>query len=293
MEMNLHEVTTPVRPAATVMLLRDGAAGLQVFLLKRHGLSDVLGGAYVFPGGKVDGRDAELDVHRHLDRPEHELARSLAEPLPDSLSALGLYVGAIREVFEECGVLFALGATAADAQRGQSLLREGHAFDEMLALLSLRLHTRNLLPWSRWVTPKVPTVTNKRFDTRFFVSALPMHQTAQHDNREATDSAWMTPRDALQSYWQGDIEFAPPQIMSLAQLSHFAAVADVLEFARANPPPLIAPEPSLQDGLRTVSYPGDALHPVRRRALPGPTRLVYRNKRFEPPDGFESLFQAW
>ncbi len=292
MEMNTHEVTTPIRPAATVMLLRDVGPGLEVFLLKRHGLSDVLAGAHVFPGGKIDVHDGELSVERHLDRPEHELASSLGETAAHQQSALSLYVGALREVFEECGVLFALGATARDAARGQGLLREGHAFDEMLALLSLRLHSSALLPWSRWITPRVPTVTNKRFDTRFFVSALPSGQSARHDNREATDSVWMTPRAALQSYWQGEIDFAPPQIMSLAQLSHFSRVADVLHHARSNPPPLIAPEPVLDQGLRTVCYPGDPMHPVRQRAMPGPTRLVFRNKRFEPPMGFDSLFQV-
>jgi 8-oxo-dGTP pyrophosphatase MutT (NUDIX family) len=291
MELNLQEVTSPIRPASTVMLLRDASDGVEVFLLKRHGLSDVLAGAFVFPGGKVDPTDGDLSIERHLDRQEHELALSLGEPEPSNLSALSLYVGAMREVFEECGVLFAEGATAQDAERGQSLLREGHAFDEMLALLSLRLQTRCLLPWSRWITPKVPTVTNKRFDTRFFVSALPQHQAATHDNREATDSAWMTPYRALRSYWDGEIDFAPPQIMSLAQLSHFPSVQAVLDFARTHPPPLIAPEPVVVDGLRTVCYPGDVRHPVQQRALPGPTRLVFRNKRFEPPDGFESLFQ--
>ena len=99
MEMNTHEVTTPIRPAATVMLLRDAGPGLEVFLLKRHGLSDVLAGAYVFPGGKIEVHDGELSVERHLDRPEHELTSSLGETAPHQQSALSLYVGALREVF--------------------------------------------------------------------------------------------------------------------------------------------------------------------------------------------------
>ena len=112
MELNFEPVTTPPRPAATVVMLRDGDSGLEVFLLKRHGLSDVLGGAYVFPGGKVDRFDAELDMDAHLDQPPQALHAALNEPALDALTAAGLYVAALREAFEECGVRFAQGATA-------------------------------------------------------------------------------------------------------------------------------------------------------------------------------------
>ena len=291
MEMNLEEVTTPLRPAATVVMLRDSDAGMEVFLLKRHGLSDVLGGAYVFPGGKVDPRDAELDADRHLDRSAADLQASLNEEPHHAVSAASLYVAALREAFEESGVLYVEGATRQRAERASALLRGGHAFDEVLATMSMRLQTRNIVPWSRWITPKVPTVTNKRFDTRFFVSAVPAHQTARHDNHEATESVWLTARDALQRYWNAAIELAPPQIMSLAHLSHFNRVQELLQDARSRPPPVVAPEPFTHEGLRNVCYPGDTRHSVRERALPGPTRLIYRNRRFEPPDGFESLFE--
>ena len=100
----------------------------------------------------------------------------------------------------------------------------------------------------------------------------------------------MTPRSALESYWAGAMELAPPQIMSLAQLSHFRSSADALAHAARTRPPLIAPEPFEEGGMRTVTYPGDPRHSVRQRVIPGPTRLVFRNQRFEPPDGFDSLF---
>ena len=290
MEINSEVVITPLRPAATVVLLRDAASAMEVFLLKRHGLSDVLGGAYVFAGGKVDRQDADLDMARYLDRPPAELHASLNEPELDAVTAASLYVAALREVLEESGVLFTQGATQREATRAQALLRSGCSFDGMLAQLGLRLQTQSLAPWSRWITPPMPSVTNKRFDTRFFVSELPAGQIASHDNHEATDSVWLTPADALQRYLAGKIELAPPQIMSLSHLTHFGCVADVLAAARSRPPPVIAPEPFDQHGLRVICYPGDERHTVRERALPGPTRLAYRNKRFEPLDGPDILF---
>jgi hypothetical protein len=120
---------------------------------------------------------------------------------------------------------------------------------------------------------------------------LPEGQQAMHDNHEATESVWLTPRAALRQYWDHEIQLAPPQIMSLASLSRHASVASVLAHARSRRPPVIQPEPFELDGARVVCYPGDERHPVRLGAMPGPTRLHYRNKRFEPVDGFEGLFR--
>jgi 8-oxo-dGTP pyrophosphatase MutT (NUDIX family) len=290
MELNFDPVTTPLRSAATVMLLRDSLLGLEVFLLKRHGLSDVLGGAYVFPGGKVDGADAELDADAHLDQTASTLHATLNEPEIDASTASGLYVAAIREAFEECGILFAHGASQAQATSARALSREGYAFDEVLAQMQLRLQTQSLAPWSRWITPRVPSVMNKRFDTRFFVAACPADQLAGHDNHEATESVWLTPRAALEQYRSGQIELAPPQIMSLAHLSRLGNVQAVMAEARNRLPAVIQPEPFDDDGTRVICYPGDTRHSVQTRAMPGPTRLRYVNKRFEPAEGFDALW---
>lgn len=290
MDLNLDTVTAAPLPAATVVMLRDGAQGLEVFLLKRHGLSEVLGGAYVFPGGKVDSTDAELDMLAHLDETPGTLLARLNEPAIDAATAAGLYVAALREAFEESGVLYAQGASAQTAARAWAMIREGHTFAGMLSALGLRLQASNVSPWSRWITPTMPSVMNKRFDTRFFVAAVPAGQVAVHNDHESTDSVWLRPRDALEQYWAGGIQLAPPQIMSLAHLARHSTVAQALADARCRMPPVIQPEPFDEDGIRTICYPGDARHSLRVCVLPGPTRLSYRNKRFEPPDGFESLF---
>lgn len=295
MQLNSELVAGPARPAATVIMLRDGAdparpTGLEVFLIQRHGASDVLGGAFVFPGGKVDPVDAQLDMAAHLDQTPAVLHSALNEAELEPLSAAGLYVAAVREVFEESGILFAHGTTADHAGQATALAREGLTFGAVLARLQLRLHTQRLAPWSRWITPFMPSVTNKRFDTRFFVAAVPPTQIAVHDNVEATDSCWLTPRAALEQYRDGAIVLAPPQIMTLAHLARFSSVEQALTAARSRKPPVIQPEPFEHEGSRVVCYPGDARHPVPERAMPGPTRLWFRGKKFEPMDGFETLF---
>jgi 8-oxo-dGTP pyrophosphatase MutT (NUDIX family) len=289
MELHSPHAGRPARPAATVVMLRDGAPGLEVFLVKRHGLSDVLGGAYVFPGGKVDAQDAQLEMDRHLDAQPQALHQRLGEPMLAVNEAAGLYVAAMREAFEETGVLFALGCGAAEAAQAWALLREGMAFDEVVAHMRLTLAAASLAPWSRWITPAAASVINKRFDTRFFLATLPEGQQARHDEREAVDSAWMTPAQALRQYWDGTIALAPPQIMSLVHLARHAGVQSAFDEARLRPPPVIQPQPFEQEGGRVVCYPGDERHPVRERALPGPTRLHYRDGRFEPAGGLDAL----
>ena len=259
--------------------------------MKRHSRSDVLGGVYVFPGGKVDAADADLDMESHLDQPLALLHAGLNEAGISAHIAGGLYVAAMREVFEESGILFAetVSGQLVDCALAAGLLREGQGFNAVLKQMALRLHTSSLVPWTRWITPTSPSVMNKRFDTRFFISTLPAGQVAIHDDIETTDSLWLSPHVALEQYWAGQIELAPPQIMSLVQLNRHASVQSVLIEARSRLPPLIQPEPFDEHGGRVICYPGDARHSVRALAMPGPTRLYYRNQRFEPDGGFDQL----
>jgi 8-oxo-dGTP pyrophosphatase MutT (NUDIX family) len=290
MEINSEIIHTPVRDAATVIILRDSPDGLEVFLVKRHGLSDVLGGAYVFPGGKLDDSDLQLTDTAHLDQSSAQLHAALAEPQLALEVACGLYVAALREAFEECGVLFAMQAVQSHNLKLAQAIKDGRPFNQVLSDLQLRLQTSALTPWSRWVTPKMPSISSKRFDTRFFVAVLPHDQIASHDNVETTESVWLPPRVALEQYWDREIQLAPPQIMTLAHLSRHGTVASVLEAARGNTPPTIAPEPFDDQGERLLCYPGDPRHSISTKAMPGPTRLRFRNKRFEPDGGFADLF---
>ena len=290
MDLNYSVVNTPPRDAASIVMLRDGAAGLEVFLVRRHGASDVLGGAHVFPGGKLDAEDAEPDLLAALDQPLDRLHAALGEPALDPSTAAALHVAALREAFEESGVLFASPRTLAEVANAAALLRDGTPFNAALRQLGLRLMTEAVVPWSRWITPTSPSVMNKRFDTRFFLALVPEGQEALHDNHEAVESIWLPPRTALEHYWEGRMDLAPPQIMSLVHLARHASAASAFGEARGRRPPVVQPEPFDDDGTRTICYPGDPCHSVAERALPGPTRLRYRNKRFEPMDGFDALF---
>ena len=297
MQLNSEIITTPPRAASTVVLLRDTPQKqLQVFLLRRHTASAVLGGVFVFPGGKLDEADCSADLHSYLDTSSQVLHRALGEPDLPEQTAAGLYVAAVRELLEECGVLYArandsqaLAHDAGQRQQWQHALHSGQSFAEVLRSAGLRVDTQHLAPWSRWITPIQPSVTNKRFDTRFFVAVLPDGQHPIHDNIEAIDSVWLTPFDALSRYWAGDLPLAPPQIMTLVSLLPHPDTHSVLQAAQVLVPPLVLPEAFDDAGVRTLCYPGDPRHSVSQRAMPGPTRLRFVAGRFEPTHGFEEF----
>ncbi len=258
LKIHLDAVETTPLPSATVMVLRDQPDGLQVLLLRRHAQSGELGGAHVFPGGKLDPGDA-LARLPGWSADAAELALALGEPELLPSLAWGLHVAAWRETQEECG---------------------------------LCLEPSQLRPWSRWITPRQPSVTRKRFDTRFFVAPAPDHQHAVHDDHETTEVLWVSPAQALRQLAAGVIDLAPPQIMSLAELLPFASVAQALSFAGQRKPPLIEPEPFDEDGARVICYPGDPRHSVCQPVWSGPTRLRFNGQRFEPEGGLAAWIGA-
>ena len=290
MELNSEILTAPPLDAATVVMLRDGEEGLQVLLMRRHQASNVLGGVYVFPGGKLDPEDQDPAWLQRLSQDSATLHQRLNEPELPKERAAGLFVAAMREAYEECRVLLGHNPAQADETGAlQQALRSGQNWHEAFQTRAVELHTDQLVPWTRWITPKQASVTNKRFDTRFFVTQVPDDQLAEHDNHEATEALWIRPRDALTRYWDYDIELAPPQIMSLVHLSKHPDARSVLAEARGRLPPVVQPEPFEQDGIRTICYPGDPRHSVRQAAFPGPSRLMFKNKRFEPERGLSAL----
>ena len=259
MEITSHIDNTPPRDAATVLMLREGRDGMEVLMLKRHTDSKDLGGAFVFPGGKRDEADGSAEALANLQHDVSQLHAQLGEPELDPLHAASLFVAALREAREECG---------------------------------LQLQASDLQAWTRWITPRMPSLMSKRFDTRFFLARAPHAQTAVQDNHETTEILWATPRNALIQYWHGEIVLAPPQIMSLSNLCMFNSVEHAMAEAAKRTPPTIMPEPFDQDGMRVICYPGDPRHPVPQRAIPGPSRLQFKNKRFEPEGGLEALLHG-
>ena len=291
MEIQKDVITTAPLDSATLLILRDSKTepGVEVFMIRRHVKSSVLGGVYVFPGGKVDPKDASDDFLSRLDLGDHILKQRLSETELSGTQAAAIFIAAIRETFEECGVLF--------AHSKQDSTRVPQEFDPSQDLLSILdqqgmcLSTKDLIPFSRWITPQMSSVMNKRFDTRFFLAKHPDLQVAKHDNHEASDSAWMSPRTALEKYWEKEIEMAPPQIMSLVNLSNYQSADEALIAAKAKAPALIQPEPFDENGVRHIAYPGHPKHSESGVVMSGPKMLRYVNDRFEPLGGFEAFFE--
>ena len=295
-KLNTGTVDSPPRPSSSVLLLRDGADGLEILLQRRHERNDVLANAYVFPGGKVDKADGEIEMLSRFDLSAAAIHARMGDAALDETGAAVYFAAACREIFEEAGLLLAQRADgspvdAQDAETAMQWLRQGLSFVEVLERFNFTMQASALVPWTRWITPRVPTVMSKRFDVRFFLARTPEGQTAVHDNHEAVESVWLSPRAALERYNVRQMMLAAPQLMSLAELARHASVDAAMAPRAITWPRLIEPHPFEHEGARAVAYPGDPLHANPARAMPGPTRLIFRDGRFEPFGTFEDYFK--
>lgn len=221
-------VLTP-RPAATVMVLRDGDLGLEVLLLLRSDRSVFVPGAHVFPGGAIEAADHE----------PHPTAPGAPDP-EEASGRLGLvagglayWVGAVREAFEESGLLFADGPTAA-AERHRAAVDCGErSFASVCADHGLALRLGDLRYFGHWITPPGAP---RRYTTRFFVAPAPVGQMPVHDDGEAVACEWVRPRVALDRFAQGDWDLILPTERSLLALDRFPDVASVLAHLDDRPP---------------------------------------------------------
>jgi 8-oxo-dGTP pyrophosphatase MutT (NUDIX family) len=249
----LSETEKPVLPASTVMLLRDGPRGLEVFMVVRHHEIDSFSGALVFPGGKVEEADfrARGFTRHSRDIEDRELA---------------FRVGAIREAFEECGVLLARptgSRVLVDAKRLKSLeatYRQALVKDELSIVdvcerESLELATETLIPYAHWITP---VVAPKIFDTHFFLAPAPSDQIALHDGEESTDSTWIRPRDALAEAGEGKRTIVFPTQMNLRKLSQWDSVAEALSACMSAKVITVQPTVQKHPEGRLLTIPADA-----------------------------------
>jgi 8-oxo-dGTP pyrophosphatase MutT (NUDIX family) len=215
----------PVRPAATVLLVRDGASGLEVFMVVRHHKIDFASGALVFPGGSVDPGDRAI---ASAPAPRHAAA-DLTEL--DRISR----VAAIRETFEECGVLLArpagLDALLEGARTAEFATKwQGRSFGELVGAEGLELAIDVLIPFAHWITPPMMP---KRFDTRFYITTAPSDQIAVHDGSESVDSVWINPARAFEDAAAGKYTIVLATRLNLRMLTESADVASALAAARA------------------------------------------------------------
>ena len=253
------------RDAATVMLLREAAgrpAGLEVYMLRRKPSMAFAPGAFVFPGGAVDARDADEEVAcsgpgiatwgRVFDAPP-ELARALV-------------CAAVRETFEESGVLLAgpsADAVVADTTSDDweadrnALLDRSLSLAELLGRRRLLLRADLLRPWSRWITP---AVEERRYDARFFAAALPPGQRTRDVGGEAAAVTWIAPGGALAAGRRGEIQVWPPTAVTLAELASCGDVNTALAGPRGVVPRI--PEVLIREGAAWLTVPGIQEYPL-------------------------------
>jgi 8-oxo-dGTP pyrophosphatase MutT (NUDIX family) len=282
----------PLQDAATVILLRDTADGpYELFLMRRHRDQAFMGGAYVFPGGRLDDADADPKLAARIGgfRPA-DAKRLLQEADLPEATALALFVAAIRETFEEAGVLLArngLGGvvdlsapeTAARFAAYRLELHEGRmALSELARREELIFAPDLLLPYSHWITPEVEP---RRFDTRFFLARLPEGQLPVHDRMELTESRWLTPAFALAEHAAGRIVLMPPTLKTIEELLSFSDTGKLFDAARRQRILTILPEAFRTADSFGVRLPFDSEYiPAGSRLPPRPgeaTRIVMEN----------------
>jgi 8-oxo-dGTP pyrophosphatase MutT (NUDIX family) len=257
-------MTVPLRDAATVMLLRDGTEGIEVFMLRRNLNSDFVGGAYVFPGGAVDDHDR----HENLDavcrgRSDAEASAQLGV---DS-GGLAYWVAAIRECFEEAGVLLAYHRSGGVMRLSKPATKDRFALHrlavdsgqrrlvEICEDEQLQLAVDCMYYFSHWITPEGAP---RRYDTRFFVARAPEAQVPLHDDHEVIANVWVRPAEALEQHYAGTFDLIFPTMRSLETLARFDTADDVLRAARAiESVPAILPRIVEDNGGYRIVLPGD------------------------------------
>jgi 8-oxo-dGTP pyrophosphatase MutT (NUDIX family) len=245
------EPPNPVAPrdSATVILARDGAGGIEIFMLERALRADFVGGAYVFPGGTVDAADGDPSLLEVMDGP------------PQDPALLGFYSCAIRETFEESGALLARRdgtlVTVDDAMDAERALLNAGAVTlrEFARRYDLRPAADLLLPWSRWITP---SAAPKRYDARFFVTRMPEGaRDLLHDDVESRSSLWIRPKDALKRHAENGFPVIFPTRVTLTQLARFDTVEGLLVASVGRDLSPVEPEIVQIEGAVKLIVPGD------------------------------------
>jgi len=251
------------RPAATLILVRDASHGLEVLLAKRTHLANFAGGAYVFPGGAVDQSDSAPELAAFASGIDDAQA---SKRLGIEQGGLGYWIAAIRECFEEAGLLFAhapddelIEIDGHAAQRFASARRALAAGEASLLHLlrshDLRLATDRLHYFSHWITQ---AGRPRRYDTRFFLAEAPQGQTPSHDGEELVNHLWIRPGEALERGSRGELNLMFPTLKTLESLSRLGDVATAIDYARAlrARPPMSPRAGTGRDGTRLL-VPGD------------------------------------
>lgn len=295
--------TRPLRDASTVVLTREGQRGLELYLQKRPAGSGFMGGAYVFPGGKVDPADRVFPDH--LLGPSGERLQNRLRPTPGpggSEGPSGAVVAVCRELFEEAGVLLARSRESGQVLGGDHPLWERVAaergavvggerlFLDLLSEQGLVLALEGVVYWSHWITP---SAEKRRFDTRFFVASLPRGQEAIREEHETADARWCTPAQALAAHAAGEMFLPPPTLKTIEELRDLGSWEALREQALAHPPFPVLPKVRSEERGVTILFPWDEAYseapgatlpgepPVAHPQVAGASRVVFDGERWK------------
>jgi len=260
-------MTVQLRVASTIMLLRDQhydgtVQGVEVFMVRRVIQSDFMPDVYVFPGGSVSNDDYTAEETEGLCRP---VSAALADPEGRTALGTGVRAAAIREVFEEAGVLLAyqngqvLAINDDEVARYEQYRRAFHQRQGSLVSMAqaerLTLATDRLHYFAHWITPEgMP----KRFDTHFFIAFAPEQQQAAHDRLETSAGVWVNPAAALVGYERGEFPLVFATIHQLRDLAAFGSVQEALAFTETHHVPVRMPILERENGVTRVYLPDDA-----------------------------------
>jgi 8-oxo-dGTP pyrophosphatase MutT (NUDIX family) len=253
----------PAVPSATIMMLRQGPSGLEVFMVVRHHQIDFASGALVFPGGKADPQDFDEDLVPHLDGASEDV------------DMRAIQVSAIREAFEECGILLAREEGHSSLIGAERLLQLEeyrttlHRGDVPLKTFvteeRLRLACDQLVHFAHWVTP---TMLPKRFDTHFFLAAAPEDHLAVHDGHESVDSVWIRPADALEGARSGKYTIIFPTLRNIEKLAESATVDAAMEAARRSRIVRVLPWTERREDGNYLCIPPEAGYVISEEKMP-------------------------
>jgi 8-oxo-dGTP pyrophosphatase MutT (NUDIX family) len=293
-----NEHTPPVAPldAATVMLIREtpSANPFEVLLMRRHARQSFMAKAFVYPGGQLDDADCHPELAAVAGNMTAEAAQQfLNESDISHAKALGLFFTAVRETFEESGILLARKTSGrqldfADKETRQRfaryramILQQEMTLRDLARKENLVFRLNDLKPYARWVTP---VVEKKRFDTRFFLAAMPPGQKPVHDSREMTETLWIEPERALLKQIKGDMLLMPPTLKTLEELANQSSLSDLSSQASSTTIQPIMPQVSAEGDSIVIKLPHDPEYSIAELKQPHRSdemsRVVIQEGRF-------------
>ena len=280
-----REAATPT-DAATLVLVRPGpdAEGVEVFCVERNKKSRFMGGAIVFPGGKLDGSDV-LAEWTPLTTPPRLPERGTVPFTSSDAHFRSLAIACARETLEEAAMLHVHDGKVTQEDLfalRKELTAQPEALRAFLSKRRLRLDLGALRPFARWITPEAES---RRFDARFFIAIAPEGQTGFHDEHETMASFWASPREVLKRFESGEVQLMPPTHRTIALLADCASTSAVLAMADASCldpicPRLVQQKDAAGETMALV-LPGDPEHTVGEERVPGASRYVLRGDRWQ------------